>query len=119
VRTEEIAFKFYVSFFSLLYKPMKMTLTQPPEPISEEETLTAIQKVQDSLSKQIYCVTNCFQDQFRVYPFYNSKLKRLCLADQEIIDQYDSEKLAFPVIIEKINSTKGRGLIASRIIQKG
>jgi hypothetical protein len=98
---------------------MKMTLTQPPEPISEEETLTAIQKVQDSLSKQIYCVTNCFQDQFRVYPFYNSKLKRLCLADQEIIDQYDSEKLAFPVIIEKINSTKGRGLIASRIIQKG
>jgi len=41
---------------------MKMTFTQPPQPISEEETITAIQKVQDNLSTQIYCVTNCFQD---------------------------------------------------------
>jgi hypothetical protein len=68
---------------------------------------------------QTYCVTNCFQDHFKVYPFYNPKIRRLCLADQEIIDQYDSKNLAFPVTIKEINPTKGRGLIASRDIQKG
>lgn len=98
---------------------MEKTLTQPPEPISKEETLAAIRQVQDNLSTQVYCVTNCFQDQFKAYPFYNPKVKRLCLADQEIIDQYDSKNLAFPVVIEEISSTKGRGLIASRVIQKG
>jgi SET domain-containing protein len=64
-------------------------------------------------------VTNCFQQQFKVYPFYNSKVRRLHIADQEIIDQYDSKKLAFPVTIVEINSNKGRGLIANRVIQKG
>jgi hypothetical protein len=119
VTTKEIFFNFHVSFSNLLFKPMAKTLTQPPEPTSKEETLAAIQQIQDNLPTQIYCVTNCFQDSFKVYPFYNLKMKRLCLADQEIIDQYDCKNIAFPVKVEEISPTKGRGLIASRNIQKG
>jgi SET domain-containing protein len=64
-------------------------------------------------------VTNRFQEHFIVYPFYNPKVRRLHIADQEIIDQYNNKKIAFPVTIVEMNSNKGRGLIANRIIQKG
>lgn len=81
--------------------------------------MSTIRQIQSHFSNQSYCVTNCFQEDFRIFPFYNWQLQRLHHDDQRIIDEYDRQNLAFPVFVKEINNVKGRGLIARRPIAKG
>jgi len=98
---------------------MNKILLPPPSPLFHEETVTAINQIQSHFPNQSYCVTNCFQEDFKIYPFYNSKLQILHHDDQKIIDEFEKQNLAFPVIVKEINAAKGRGLIARRPIGKG
>lgn len=74
---------------------MPKTFT-PPKVLNPEETLLANEAIQQSLPNK-QTVGNYFQKDFIIFPFYNHKLKRLHDDDEQILEQYDRQRLVFPV----------------------
>ena len=64
-----------------IFNKMNKILTNPPKSnLSSSDILSNINKIENNFQKkQEYCVINCFQENFMIYPFYNPGLKRIDL----------------------------------------
>lgn len=79
-----LIFKFEVAAIKTninIFDKMKKILTNPPKSnINSAEILFNIKNIEKNFQKkQEYCVINCFQENFVIYPFYNAGLRRIDL----------------------------------------